>query len=64
MYAHGEGVPKDIVQAHVRSNLAGAQDDEIAKKNLLIYEQEMTAEQKSEAMKIAREMYEKMGPKK
>lgn len=37
MHALGDCVPKDMVQAHVSSNLAWDQDDESAKKNLLIY---------------------------
>ena len=60
MYANGDGVPKDFVQAHVWWNIAGAKGDEDAKKNLAIIEPQMTPDQKAEAMKLARELFEKM----
>lgn len=63
MYAEGFGVPKDLVQAHVWLNIAGAQAHEDAKKYLAIAEEEMTPEQKAEAMKLAKELWQKL-PKK
>ena len=62
-YVNGDGVPKDFVQSHVWWNIAGANGYEDAKKNLAIIEPEMTAEQKTEAMKLARELFEKMTKK-
>jgi len=63
MYRNGDGVPKDLVQAHAWWNIAGSQGFKEAKKNLVSLEKEMTADQKAEAMKIARELFEKI-PKK
>ena len=60
MYYGGEGVPKDLVQAHVWWNIAGAKGDEDAKTNLGIVEKDMTSEQKAEAMKLARELFDKL----
>jgi TPR repeat protein len=60
MYAEGEGVPKDLVQAHVWLNIAGANGDKDAKKSLAIVEEQMTSEQKAEAMKLARELFAKL----
>ena len=60
MYGNGTGVPKDLVQAHVWFNIAGANSHEDAKKLLAIVEKDMTAEQKAEAMKLARELFERL----
>ena len=62
-YDNGNGVPKDLVQAHMWWNIAGAKGHENAKNNLAIVEKQMTAEQKAEAMKLARELFERL-PKK
>ena len=59
-YALGLGVPKDIVQAHVWYNIAGANGHEQARKDLTDIELKMTPEQKIEAMKLARELFEKL----
>ena len=59
-YYNGVGVPKDLVQAHVWWNIAGAKEHENAKENLGIIEEEMTPEQKAEAMKLARELFAKL----
>ena len=59
MYAKGDGVPLDLIQAHMWLNLAGAEGHENAKKNLAEVEKEMSFEQKAEAMKLAREMFER-----
>ena len=62
-YAKGEGVPEDLIQAHFWLNLAGATEDEtyttFAKISLARIEAKMNAEQKAEAMKLAREMFER-----
>ncbi len=62
-YANGEGVPEDLIQAHFWLNLAGAAEDEtyttFAKISLARIEAKMNAEQKAEAMKLAREMFER-----
>ena len=60
MYNSGEGVPKDLVQAHVWLNIAGAKGHEIAKKNLEIAEKQMTDSQKEKAMDLARELFAKL----
>ena len=60
MYVKGEGVPKDLVQAHVWWNIAGVKGEEADKKNLVMVEQLMTPDQKAEAMKLARELFEKL----
>jgi len=65
MYYSGNGVPKNLVQAHVWLNIAGANGNELAKKNLAIAEEEMTSEQKAEAIKMDRELHaNKAGPPK
>jgi hypothetical protein len=64
MYANGDGVPKDFVQAHVWFNLASARGHKEAKVLLNSLEKDMTSEQKAEAMKMAREMFEKISAKK
>jgi hypothetical protein len=75
MYRNGEGVPKDVAQAHAwyytstsASNIRidhpsfdlanKAMED--SKKNLGIIEKTMTPDQKAEAIKIAREIFEKI----
>ena len=63
MYGNGTGVPKDLVQAHAWLNIAGANGHEEAKKSLEIAENQMTSEQKAEAMKLARELFAKLPPK-
>jgi len=63
MYVKGEGVPKNLVQAHARFNVAGANGVDVARRNLSILEEDMTAEQKTEAMKLAREIFANL-PKK
>ena len=61
-YAKGEGVPKDLVQAHMWLNHSGAKGSEQAKHNLEIIEKQMSAEQKAEAMKLARDRWAKANP--
>ncbi len=54
-YAFGKGVPKDTVMAYMWANLAGANGNDVTdfKEHL---EQEMSAEDKSEAQKLTRQM--------
>jgi TPR repeat protein len=61
-YAAGEGVPKDVVEAHVWFNLAGVKGNAAALRNLSILERDMSGEQKSLAMDTARKRFS--GPSK
>ena len=63
-YLFGQGVIKDPVQAHIWFNVAGAAGDEEARKQLRLLEKEMTPEQKAEATKLARELFERLPRKK
>ena len=56
MYATGEGVPKDDVQAYAWINLAAAQEDEGAKQDRTRIRQRMTQAQIAEAQKLSREL--------
>jgi len=62
VYAKGYGVPKDLAQAHMWFNLSGAKGSELAKHNLETLEKQMSAEQKAEAMKLARDRWTKANP--
>ena len=53
-YGNGEGVPKDDLEAYKWLLLAGAQGNEIAKKNLSIVERKLTGSQRAEGQKLAR----------
>ncbi len=64
MYADGRGVIKDPVQAYVWFNVAGASGDETARKGLSLVEEEMIPEQKAQATKQARELFERLPRKK
>ena len=55
MYANGEGVPKDDVQAYLWFNLAAAQGDELARTNRDNIEKQMTKAQIAKAQKLIRE---------
>ena len=59
MYYNGTGVIKNPAQAHAWWSIAGARGFKEAKKNLVSLEKEMTAEQKAEATKLARELLPK-----
>lgn len=61
--AKGEGVPKDVVEGHAWLNVAGASGIIGAKKTLAEVERGMTREQIAAASKLARELFEKYGPK-
>ena len=56
MYATGNGVPQDIVEAHAWFNVAGVGGYENAQKNRDLIEKEMTKEQIAEATKRAGEL--------
>ena len=55
MYANGQGVPQDYIQAHMWFNLATAQNDANAAKNRDIVAAKMAPAQIAEAQKLARE---------
>jgi TPR repeat protein len=55
MYANGQGVPQDYVQAHMWVNLAAAQGYEMAVKGREILTKGMTSNQIAEAQRLARE---------
>ena len=59
-YYNGVGVPKDLVQAHVWINISAAKGNELAQKKMPILEEQMTYEQQAEAMKLARELFDKL----
>ena len=59
MYAEGEGVPEDDVQAYAWYSIAAAQGLKSAKKNKGILKEEMTREQIAEAQKLSSEYWEK-----
>ena len=61
MYANGEGVPQDYVQAHMWFNLAASKGNENGRKNRDIIAKKMTPVQITEAQRIAREWLEKHG---
>jgi TPR repeat protein len=58
MYEHGEGVPKDLVQAHKWVSLAASSGRPKAREVLTRMERDMTKKQQAEADKLAREWYE------
>ena len=64
LYWIGEGVLKDFVQAHAWYNNASANGRELSKEHLSGVEKLMTPEQKAEAMKLAREILERIEAKK
>ena len=53
MYAEGEGVPQNYIQAHMWLNLAGARGDEDARKARDLVKDKMTPEQIAEAQRLA-----------
>ena len=62
MYAIGEGVPEDDIQAYAWISLASAQGMENAKKAIEILTGEMTRAEIAEAQKLSREYWEAFGP--
>jgi TPR repeat protein len=63
MYYNGTGVIKNPAQAHAWWSIAGSRGFKEAKKNLVSLEKEMTAEQKAEATKLARELFARLRKK-
>jgi TPR repeat protein len=59
MYALGEGVAKDLVQAHFWLYSAYAREAEGAKETLALVESQMTDAQKAESMKLVRALFSK-----
>ena len=55
MYAEGQGVRQDFVQAHMWFDLAAASGDLSARKNSEIIAAKMTPSQIAEAQRLARE---------
>ena len=55
MYANGSGVKKNELEAYKWWLLVGAQGVEIAKKNIPIIERKLTAAQRAEGKRLARE---------
>ena len=55
MYEYGRGVAKDEVEAYKWYLLAGAQGNELAKKKIPLIEKDLTASQRAEGQRLARE---------
>ena len=55
MYATGQGVAKDEVEAYKWYLLSGAQGNEHAKKKIPLIERDLTAAQRAEGQRLARE---------
>ena len=55
MYAEGQGVPQDYVQAHMWASLAAANGNDTATMVIDITAAQMTPGQIAEAQKLARE---------
>ncbi|MGA2435349.1 MAG: SEL1-like repeat protein, partial [Bryobacteraceae bacterium] len=55
MYAKGQGVPQDYIQAHMWFNLAGASGNADAIKERDAIGSKMTPDQIAEAQRLARE---------
>ena len=54
MYANGQGVPQDYVQAHMWSNLSAAQGNALGAKNRNLAAEQMTPQQIAQAQELAR----------
>jgi len=59
MYAKGEGLLEDYVQAYAWWSIAATRGDENAKKNKGIIKKQMTREQIAEAQKLSSEYWKK-----
>jgi hypothetical protein len=59
MYANGEGVLEDYVQAYAWWSIAATQGREIAKKNKGILKKQMTREQIAKGQELAAEYWKK-----
>ena len=62
MYANGEGVPEDDIQAYAWISIASAQGIEIAKNAKERLTGEMTRAEIAEAQKLSRKFWEAFGP--
>ena len=62
MYAMGEGVPEDDIQAYAWISLASAQGVENAKELKILLTRKMTRAEFAEAQKLSREYREDFGP--
>jgi hypothetical protein len=60
MYAEGQGVVMDYVQAHVLLSLAGADDPDLGMQYLIALRKKMSPEQKARAKKRSSEQYNKI----
>ena len=58
LYVLGKGLPRDYVMAYAWLNLAAAREFPTASRSLRILEEEMDADQVSEAQRISRELWE------
>ena len=55
MYYHSRGVAKDDVEAYKWYLLAGAQDDDLARREIFLIERTLTPQQRAEGQRLARE---------
>ena len=55
MYAIGNGIPQDYVEAHMWANLAAARGNKVAKEFMDSIAARMTSDQIAEAQRLARE---------
>ena len=58
MYGDGKGVLQNFIQAHRWYNIAGANGEDLGRKNRDIVEKKMTPAQIAEAQQLAREWME------
>jgi TPR repeat protein len=56
-YANGEGIPKDLVEAHIYFNLASVKGNPTAQRNMVMIERDMTPDQRAKAMELARSRF-------
>lgn len=56
LYAAGRGVPQDLVQAHAWTKVSGTVENAVTKQQLMKLETQMTAEQKTAAAEVAKEI--------
>ena len=61
MYAHGDGVPEDFVQAYAWISIAAANGSETYKRTKKIIAGRMTSAQLAEAQKLSRDYREAYG---
>lgn len=62
MYARGEGIPENRVQAYAWFSIAAAQGDDSARDNKEIVAKNMTSAEIAEAQKLSRKYWEAYGP--